>query len=151
MPQTADTALDFTLTLKQISAQGYRELGDLMAQHLNEPVAATFQQLAQLQQQHLSQLNPANMPIVRTFRDSEIEDDLMAGVHYLMTPHHAVQLALATERNSHRLIRQHSGGAAPDWLPLLQAHEQSLQDLLATLPRPEAGWDDDPDPPHIDQ
>jgi len=149
----------------ELEAQArYLELADQMEVHNNPEVAALFRRLAEIEGGH-----------ARHF-EMQAEDDAVPGassgrwrwpgpeapetaaadeVHYMMTPYHALALALDAERAAQAFF---AGVAetAPD--PAVREtarkfaeeeaeHVRLVQSWLERYPAPEPGWDEDPDPP----
>ena len=167
----ADNALIVAaLALKTEMAECYQELAEQMEHCNNCEAAETFRQLVERQHQHLktlSELEPNSQPSATPawIQNGGFETpttDLFANAHYLMCPHQVVKMALDIERqNQQRLDNRLETQPPPQSLlyqhPLRLSYQQQhslhlqhLEQLLNTLPAPAPHWDDDPDPPNID-
>ncbi|WP_432474361.1 hypothetical protein [Amphritea sp. HPY] len=150
-----------SITLKAEMAECYAELAEQLENCNNSDAATTFLLLAQHQQQHvqeleilaadldLSQLSPLTFNV-----DQESPaDDINANSHYLMTPYHAVELALNVEQRTLKALHSRIDMENNPHSPHQQEHAhhiQTLRQLLSTLPQPENHWDEDLDPPNLD-
>jgi rubrerythrin len=78
----------------------------------------------------------------------------LSKVHYLMTPWHAVQLALAAEKRAFAFFENLKNtvddaelrAMAAEFADEERAHVDLMEAELAKYPQPEPGWDDDLDP-----
>lgn len=160
-PHSHTALISGSITLKAEMAECYAELAEQLENCNNSDAAATFLLLAQQQQQHVQELEKlaANLdlsqpsPLTFNVDQESPADDINANSHYLMTPYHAVKLALNVEQ--HTLKALHSRLEMENNLhsPHQQAHAQhiqALQQLLNTLPQPDNHWDEDLDPPNLD-
>jgi rubrerythrin len=108
-PQIITTLGEFlahALELEQESVERYRELADSMEVHNNLEVAELFKRLAEYSRLHAQEVRertrgldiPAMAPWEFKWNCPESpEAPCMEEVHYLMTPHQALQLALHNE------------------------------------------------------
>jgi len=79
----------------------------------------------------------------------------MGEVHYLMTPHHALVLALHNEKRAFEFFTDVAANATDVGIGLLatemateeQEHVALIEKWLAKYPKPSDDWEDDPDPP----
>ena len=79
----------------------------------------------------------------------------LAGIHYLMTPHHALKLALENEMNAMAFFEAAANGSMDKRIRSLaiefaedeRQHVAWMEDWLAKYPEPDVDWDHDPDPP----
>lgn len=150
-----------SITLKAEMAECYAELAEQLENCNNSDAAVTFLLLARLQQQHVQDLEKlaANLDLSRssplTFNvDQESPaDDINANSHYLMTPYHAVELALNVEQHTLKALYLRLEIEKDPHLSHQQEHAQhiqTLQQLQNTLPQPDSHWDEDLDPPNLD-
>jgi len=77
-------------------------------------------------------------------------------LHYLMQPWHALEIALRNERRAEkffaRIVRSAKTTAAVKKIAAEMAEEERehvrlILDWMKRVPKPEPGWDRDPDPP----
>ncbi|OMH35331.1 hypothetical protein [Motiliproteus sp. MSK22-1] len=166
-----------TICIKTELAECYLELAEQL-EHCNNPEAAqTFLQLSEKYQQHIQRLSTisatsdaqhttAGATVLCTNRASPT-DDLYAEVHYLMTPYHVIKLALETEQQTQLEWQNQADKEIPSdaeatnnnrqqgmlLQQIVQEQKEYLQMLkqwLSKLPCPETHWDEDPDPPNLD-
>ena len=78
-------------------------------------------------------------------------------LHYLMQPWHALEIALRCEEQARHYYEGIAASRAP--LQVRNAaremaaeeaeHVRLIREWMQRVPRPQPGWDDDPDPPHV--
>ena len=142
----------------------YRVLADQMEVHNNTEVAELFRTLEKVEGRHaqeiLDQAGDVKLPHIAPWDfhwpddDSPEAPDAMEA-HYLMTPHHALRIALGGEERALRFFDDVAAAAtdpeireaASKFADEDREHVRQVRDLLAKYPRPEEGWADDPDPP----
>jgi rubrerythrin len=148
--------------LEAEAAERYGELADQMDVHNNREVAALFRRLAAIEARHAEQVRArAGAPIARSpidawrWQEEESPEAASFGdAHYLMTPYHALELALRNEIRAEAFFRQVAGHARRDDIRGLAAelaeeeagHVSLIRQWLAKYPKPAADWADDPDP-----
>ena len=79
----------------------------------------------------------------------------LAGVHYLMTPYQALQLALENETNAMAFFEAAANACTDNRVRALaqefaddeRQHVAWMQDWLSKYTPPDEDWDYDPDPP----
>lgn len=151
-----------SLSLKREIGDGYSQLAEQLENFNNPAAAASFLKLAEQQQQHIQRLaalaseHSGSDPSLSVRVDqASPADDINASSHYLMTPYHAVALALEIEETTQHNLLERLGISASD--PQSQSqqqeharHIQVLQQLLGNSPKPPEHWDEDLDPPFLD-
>lgn len=166
-PGGVDIAFDkeqlrgFIHAIETEAAERYVELARQMDAHNNSEVASLFRRLAEIESAHAEQwrpLRPADrLPLTRLWPGAELpETASLADAHYLMTPHHALMLALKAERNAVQCfvdLARRTKDKAVRRLCLDMAREERhhvtlVKSWLAKYPKPTANWADDPDPPN---
>jgi hypothetical protein len=152
-----------SLALKTEMADCYAELAEQLENFNNAEAAAIFVQLAQHQQRHIQRLQQLAseqphdriQPLTFNVDQESPADDINADSHYLMHPYHAVELALNVEQQTqHNLLArlgiiEEDNRCQPQQLEHAR-HIQLLQQLLSRQPQPDSNWDEDLDPPNID-
>jgi len=152
------------IAIEREAAARYEELADQMAVHNNPALAALFSKLAKLEAEHLAQIQAktAGMHLPRPLPweyhwalDESPEAAPFDAAHYLMTPRHALELALASEERARDffdyVMRSTTIPEVQQLAAELCAEEREhiawvAQALEAEEPhRP--GWDGDLDPP----
>jgi len=144
----------------------YRDLAGQMEVHNNLEVAALFSKLAHIEGLHARKLKDRigdrDLPRIRPWdyewagRDSP-EAAGAVDAHYLMTPYHALTIALRNEQAAQgffeRIAREAAEGEmreiAEEFAREEAEHVELVRAWLAKFPKPEAGWDEDPDPPGL--
>ncbi len=146
------------------AAERYGELADQMAMHNNHEVAELFRKLEAIEHKHAEQLarragkrGAARFsPWDYRWLDPESPEALpVSEVHYLMTAHHALKLALHNELRAetfYRVMAERAGSdevrtLAQEFVAEEREHVALVRHWLNKYPEPSAGWDEDPDPP----
>ncbi|WP_207063217.1 hypothetical protein [Motiliproteus sp. SC1-56] len=141
-------------------ADCYAEVAEQLEHCNNSPAADTFQLLARRLRSHLHNLGPAPADDDAAPLPESPADEIFLRSHYLMTPYHAVELALTMEQQTHHALLNHLNldeaalrrtPVGHDYLAEQTRHFEGLRSLLAQMPAPPAGWDEDPDPPRMDE
>lgn len=149
------------LALETEAAERYADLADQMETHNNPEVARLFRKLAEIEARHAEALrrhadtSPGAARQGSRLVSERPETAPLADAHYLMTPAHALQMALAGEERAETFFRGlASTGIDPEIRRLAAAfadeergHVELLRQWLAKHPQPASGWADDPDPP----
>lgn len=163
---SADVAAFFraVYALEREAGERYAELADQMEVHNNKEVAALFRKLADVEGRHATQilerarrlnidLDGADAP--NWLATDGPETTPFGDVHYLMTPHHALFLALRNEERAEKHFQRMAETAPNSEVRALAAeiaaeereHVAMVRAMIAKHPPPEALWSDDPDPP----
>jgi rubrerythrin len=165
-PATASSPFaDFmaqAIAMEQEAAQRYEEFADAMETHNNREVAAIFRKLANIESRHadelLAEMGWSELPIVPRIAFEGFEGAETApidAVHYLMTPWHVLQVALAAEERAVRFfgrlleiatdpaVRR----AATEMLGEEREHVDLVRAWLDRVEKPAESWAVDPDPP----
>jgi rubrerythrin len=150
------------------AVERYKLLADQMEAHNNPELVKVFRDLAKAEaihakeiQQQAGDIDAADAAsIVRRLGawksgDSPEEADLSAA-HYLMTPWHALQMALAGEKRALAFfsdIVETTTDAkikqmAAEFVEEEVEHVNLVNRLLHKYPVPPASWSEDPDPPN---
>jgi rubrerythrin len=141
----------------------YDMLADQMDIHNNTAIAELFRKLARIEAKHAQRIlarmrwkkAPA-LPAAYPWQGFEPPETVPADEpHYLMRPWHALQLALRSEQRAQRYFERIARSkpparvlaAAREMAAEEARHVRLIKDWLAKVPRPEPGWDRDPDPP----
>ncbi|MDP6841237.1 MAG: ferritin family protein [Rhodospirillales bacterium] len=155
--------MDMAYVMEAESAERYAELADQMQIHNNHDVAELFVKLAAIEGKQAEKVaggegvaaRPGRKPWDYKWLDP-VSPEVTGSdeVHYLMTPHHALKMALINEERAvdfydavARLTASEEVRAAASELAAEEReHVELVQKLLNDYPEPDAGWDDDPDP-----
>jgi rubrerythrin len=155
--------LAHALVIEREAEERYAELADQMAMHNNTAAEGLFRRLAQIEGRHVAQIHemsagvelPQRAPWEYRWRGNESPEAIDPGsVHYLLSPHEAVRLALAREamaEDFYRGIAYSARRTAVRQMARQLADEEAehvrwLNKWLQDYP-PQAGVADDPDPP----
>ena len=146
------------------AVERYHMLADQMDVHNNPELAGIFRDLAGHEEKHAAEilaragevdipaLKPSEFKWPGSDSPEAAELDL---AHYRMTPWHALQMALAAEQRAFAFF-DHMVETADDpeirkWAEEFREeeaeHVELVKRLLEKHPEPDAGWQDDPDPP----
>jgi len=160
------TFLVHAVVLEDEAASRYDELADTMEVHHNDEVAALFRQMAAYSRLHLNEAtahaaeHAGGLPDLKPWEfdwpgTESPESGQAESSHYLMTPHHALRLALAAEESAHAFYAGIASHARCEQVRKLAAefsaeeaeHAEALKEWLTRYPKPSRAWDEDLDPP----
>ena len=163
-PRTVGEFMVVALVMESEAAQRYAEFADAMEMHNNREVAELFRKMAVIESRHATQImeemgwekSPPlhfGLPTWDGFEAPETAP--IDEVHYLMQPYHALELALANEQRAERFYARLAQAASTESVRKaareLQAEEREHVELIrawmAKVPKPDADWANDPDPP----
>jgi len=148
--------------------EGYQDLAEQMEVHHNSETADLFRKMAHVESLHvkkvLERAEGVDLPHIPPWEYKWVDGEAPEAVsneqtHYLMTPYHALQLALRAETRAldffTQIVAQCEPGDIRDLASELRDEEQEHVELiktwLAKLPEPDDGWDEDPDPPMLQE
>lgn len=164
--ETIEEFLAHALVLESEVAERYEEIADSMEIHNNTEVAQLFRRLARASAKHAGEMReraagkvlPKIAPWDFQWGDaSGPETPSMEKTHYLMTPYQALDMARNAEiqaQNYYTSVADNTPNEDVRKLGLEFAYEEAehvdlVNNLIARYPKPEKGWDFDPDPPSI--
>jgi len=165
--ETVEQLLVHARTMETEAAERYDELADQMEVHNNDEVAALFRKLAEIEANHIAAVDAMGegleLPDLKAWEfqweGESPETPDIDGVHYLMKPYHAIKLALHHEKQAVRFfedviassenpkLREAADKLADDE----REHVALLEKYLKTFPKPDDGWDDDMNPPNLQE
>ena len=148
------------------AAERYLEFAAQMELHSNLEVAALFRKLAGIERKHADTLADdlaargiaaAGASALGAPGQEGLETAPGGTLHYLMTPYHALEIALENEMRAFAFFsRLTESTVAADILSLARefAHEEEthvalIREWLARTPKPPDDWAYDPDEPRI--
>ena len=165
-----ETLLAHAMAIEAEAVDRFEALADQMEVHNNPEVAAFFRKMAEIEGKHVANVEQlrgdAVLPHVAPWDLAWGEDESPEGplhndaVHYLMTPHHAIELAIQSERRAADFFAMVSNdertpGDVRELAAKLAAEEvehiRLLGQWLARYPEPAADWHEDPDPPMLQE
>jgi rubrerythrin len=165
-PKVASLA-DLFAVAYQIEADAverYDLLADQMATHNNPELVAVFRDLSRAEAIHRDEIRrlAEGVDVVahaqrmaRWRRGESPEAASLDEAHYLMTPWHALQLALAAERRALAFFESVAASAkdpaikklADEFVEEEAEHVNLVHRLIRKYPQPVDSWHSDPDPP----
>ncbi len=146
------------------AAERYRLLANQMVVHNNPEVSDLFVSLAEIEARHaeeiLARAGHDGLPSLAFWQfgwtDAEgPETAAFETAHYLMTPHHALTVALDGERRAFEFFDRVGRETADADIRRLaekfaeeeRKHVTMVRKLLERCPQPDPDWSDDSDPP----
>ncbi len=165
---SAGELLAHALAIETAATERYEELADQMEVHNNPEVAELFRKMAAIEGKHVDHVNTISagfeLPHIAPWdfcwkgMDSP-EEAQPDDVHYLMTPHQAIQLALRCERQAVEFFAGLAAQVEDEEVATLarrlgreeEEHVALLEQWLARLPEPAGDWAEDPDPPALQE
>ena len=156
--------LAHALTIELEAVQSYQDLAQQMQQCGNDEVAGLFEKTSALETEHAEKIRqtagdielPELAPWEYRWPGLESPENIdLAGVHYLMTPHQALTLALENETAAMAFFEAATKSCTDDRVKSLarefaddeRQHVAWMQDWLSKFTPPGDDWDYDPDPP----
>lgn len=165
---STEELLAYSLALEQEAVERFTDLADQMEVHYNYEVADLFRKLAVIEGLHVTNVNKAaagkELPDLLAWEfewtDGESpEGGSMEDAHYLMQPWHAIELALRGEKHAvaffHHVVSSSTDKKVVEMALELVAEEKEhvalLEQWQRRFPKPEEGWDEDMDPPTVQE
>ncbi|HEY5598038.1 MAG TPA: ferritin family protein [Kiloniellales bacterium] len=156
--------LAHALAMESEAHDRYLDLAEQLEVHHNTEVAALFRKMAKIEQLHVQKILervgglelPRLSPWEYRWLDAEAPEAAAIGeAHYMMTPHHALSMALRAEQRALEFYtRVLAGGGEASMQALARelaeeerGHVELVKAWLAKYPKPAADWAEDPDPP----
>lgn len=156
--------LQHAYAIEREAESRYLDLAYQLGAHNNGEAEAVFLKIAAIEGKHADEIEkrlrdldvPARAPwqyLWSTRESPEAADP--NDVHYLMTPYHILTIALNGEQNALAFYEMLKATAQTDDIRSLAAefaeeereHVRIVKELIAKLPAPPEGWDQDLDPP----
>ena len=146
------------------AVERYRLLADQMESHNNPELVKIFRDLARAEGIHGEEIRRmagdidivAHAQRISTLQGGESPEEAdLSGAHYMMTPWHALQLALGAEQRALAFFTSITKVAKDPKVKSMAAelveeeaeHVNLVHRLLRRYPQPGDSWADDPDPP----
>jgi rubrerythrin len=149
------------------ATERYAQFAEQLDTHNNREVAQLFRRLADIEALHAKRILeemawpsvPALPPAFAWDGPEGPETAPFDSLHYLMQPWHALEIALRCELEAQKYYEDIAGSRAPaqvrDAAREMAAdeaeHVRLIKEWMRKVPRPRAGWDEDPDPPHMNE
>jgi rubrerythrin len=162
LPRTVGEFMAYAWAMEVEAAERYAELAEQMSTHHNAEVADLFAWLARIEGKHRDQImqqmgwtQPPDTAAFSWDTPEGPETTDYGDLHYLMTPYHALKLAEHNEQRAAEFFEHFAASkvpagvrdAAAEMAEEEREHVRLIQEWLAKFPEPEAGWDEDLDPP----
>jgi len=161
---TVSELLVHALVIELEAVQSYKDLREQMEECGNSDVADLFEKMSILEAEHAEKIRekagelelPKLAPWEFRWAGLEAPENIdLAGVHYLMTPHQALTLALENELSAmaffdaiaHDCTDKRVRSMAKEFADDERQHVAWMKEWLAKYLAPDADWDHDPDPP----
>ena len=154
-------------TLELEATERYAQFAEQLETHNNREVAKLFRKLADIEALHAKRIldemqwpsMPALPPAYAWEGAEGPETAPFDAIHYLMQPYHALEIALRCEREAQKYYEGIAASRAPkqvrDAAREMAAEEAGhvtlIEEWMRRVPRPAAGWDEDPDPPRMNE
>ncbi len=145
----------------------YAQFADALETHNNPEVAALFRRLSEVESLHakriLAEMRWPSLPALpAAYAWDSVEGPETApfdAVHYLMQPYHALEIALRCEQQARKYYEDIAAGTAPRRVKAAAkemaaeeaTHVALIQEWMKKVPKPAPGWDEDPDPPRMNE
>ncbi|SOD91052.1 ferritin-like domain-containing protein [Caenispirillum bisanense] len=157
--------LAHAITLEQEAAVRFDELAGMLEVHNNHKgVVDLFRKMAHFSRLHLAEAKEraegVDVPKLAPWEfkwpgDESPESGTIEDAHYLMTAHHALTLALASETRGYDFYQGLADKAADAQVREMAQefadeeadHVATLKEWLTRYPEPESTWNEDMDPP----
>jgi rubrerythrin len=154
-------------TMELEATERYAQLAEQLDTHNNREVAQLFRKLADIEALHAKRIleemrwpsMPALPPAYAWDGAEGPETAPFDSVHYLMQPWHALEIALRCEKEAQKYYESIAVSGAPknvreaarEMAEEEEEHVRLIQQWMQKVPRPAAGWDEDPDPPRMNE
>lgn len=154
-------------TLELEATERYAQFAEQLDTHNNREVAALFRRLSEIEALHakriLEQMRWPAMPVLTpayAWQGAEAPETApFDSLHYLMHPWHALEIALRCETEAKKYYDGIAASRAPravreaaKEMALEEAeHIRLVREWMTRVPQPAEGWDDDPDPPRMNE
>lgn len=152
-------------TMELEATERYTQFAEQLETHNNREVASLFRKLAEIEKLHAKRILeemqwpsvPALPPAYAWEGPEGPETAPFDSLHYLMQPWHALEIALRCEREAQKYYAGIAASRAPksvrDAAREMAAeeaeHVRLIKAWMTRVPKPAAGWDEDPDPPGV--
>jgi rubrerythrin len=146
------------------ACERYQDLAEQMEVHNNLEVAELFRKMAKIERLHVEKIlqraGDIELPHIPPWEYQWLDSDSPEAVtitdaHYMMTPYHALEMALRAERQAFAFYSRVVETATEEAVLALagelveeeREHVALVEQWLAKYPPPDDDWDEDMDPP----
>jgi len=149
------------------ATERYAQFAEQLDTHNNREVAQLFRKLSEVEALHARRILdemgwatvPALPPAFAWDGEEGPETAPFDALHYLMQPWHALEIALRCEQQAQKYFEEIAAGSAPQRVRAAatemageeREHVRLIREWMHKVPRPAAGWDEDPDPPQMSE
>ncbi len=149
------------------AAERYAQFAESLETHNNREVAQLFRKLAHIEDLHarriLDEMQWPSMPALTpayAWQGAEAPETApFDSLHYLMQPWHALEIALRCEQQAQEYYETIAASRAPatvreaarEMAAEEAEHVRLIREWMQRVPQPAAGWDEDPDPPRVNE
>ena len=154
-------------TMELEATERYAQFAESLETHNNREVAQMFRKLAEIEALHAKRIleemqwpsMPALPPAYAWEGDEAPETAPFDSLHYLMQPWHALEIALRCEQEAQKYYDSIAASKAPAQVRAAARemaaeeaeHVRLIREWMQRVPQPQAGWDEDPDPPRMNE
>ena len=155
--QSLPELLSHALAIETEAVDRYTLLADQMEVHNNPELATIFRKLAHVEGLHAKEIEERaaglDLPDLKPWEYEWANGDSPEAIdpveaHYLMTPHHALKMALAAEQRAFAFFDGLAGKVedaelrklAKEFADEEREHVRLVEELLARYPEPPADW-----------
>ena len=154
-------------TIELEATERYAQFAEQLETHNNREVADLFRKLSEIEALHakriLAEMNWPSMPVLPpayAWQGAEAPETApFDSLHYLMHPWHALEIALRCETNAKKYYDDIAMSRAPrevreaakEMAAEEDEHIRLVREWMKRVPQPAEGWDDDPDPPRMNE
>ena len=149
------------------ATERYAQFAEQLDTHNNREVAQLFRKLSQIEGLHAKRILeemrwpdlPALPPAFAWESAEAPESAPFDSLHYLMQPWHALEIALRCEQEAQKYYESIAASTAPaqvrsaarEMAAEEAEHVRLIRAWMQRVPQPQAGWDEDPDPPRMNE
>ena len=149
------------------ATERYAQFAEQLETHNTPEVAQLFRKLSEIEARHakriLSEMGwpglPALPPAYAWETPEGPETAPFDSLHYLMHPWHALEIALRCELDAKKYYDGIAASRAPravreaakEMAAEEDEHVRLVREWMQRVPKPPQGWDEDPDPPRINE
>ena len=167
MPWQYEDFMARAYTIELEATERYAQFAEQLETHNNREVAQLFRKLADIEALHAKRIleemqwpsMPALPPAYAWEGDEAPESAPFDSLHYLMQPWHALEIALRCEQEAQKYYESIAASTAPaqvrsaarEMAAEEAEHVRLIRAWMQRVPQPQAGWDEDPDPPRMNE
>jgi rubrerythrin len=149
------------------ATERYAQFAEQLETHNNREVAQLFRKLADIEALHakniLEEMKWPSMPApTASYAWAGLEGPETApfdSLHYLMQPWHALEIALRCELEAQKFYDGIAASKAPkavreaarEMAAEEAEHVRLIREWMKRVPQPSTDWDEDPDPPRMNE